>query len=73
LKTLQIDKRFLAKEPDWTDTVYIAKMILIYSAAEVQPRILEEAPSFFGKHLTYFKDKFPTYFKHSTVELEVKD
>lgn len=59
LKMLQIDKRFLAKEPDWTDTVYIAKMILIYSAAEVQPRILEEAPSFFGKHLAYFKDKYP--------------
>jgi len=48
-------------------------MILIYSAAEVQPRILEEAPSFFGKHLAYFKDKYPNYFKHSTVELAVKD
>lgn len=33
LKTLQIDKRFLAKEPDWTDPVYIAKMILVYSAS----------------------------------------
>ena len=35
LKTLNIDKRFLAKEPDWTDTVYVAKMILIYAAAEM--------------------------------------
>jgi hypothetical protein len=34
LKVLNIDKRFLAKEPDWTDLVYVAKMILIYAAAE---------------------------------------
>lgn len=35
LKTLNIDKRFLAKELDWTDQVYVAKMILIYAAAEL--------------------------------------
>ena len=39
-------------------------MILIYAAAEQIPRILEEAPSFFGKHLNYLKDKYPTYFVH---------
>jgi len=39
-------------------------MILIYAAAETQKRILEDAPSFFGKHLTYFKDKYPAFFKH---------
>jgi capsid portal protein len=33
LKTLAIDKRFLAKEPEWTDIVYVAKMIMIFSAA----------------------------------------
>lgn len=62
LKILNIDKRFLAKEPDWTDSVYVAKMILIYAAAETQKKILEDAPNFFGKHLTYFRDKFPDYF-----------
>ena len=39
LKTLNIDKRYLAKEPDQTDIVYIAKMIMIYAAAEDMPRI----------------------------------
>jgi capsid portal protein len=68
LKTLNIDKRFLAKEPDWTNSVYVAKMILIYAAAEVQKRILDDAPSFFGKHLTYFKDKYPAFFKHEATE-----
>ena len=62
LKTLNIDKRYLAKEPDQTDIVYVAKMILIYAAAEQMPRILEEAPKFFGKHLNYLKDKYPSYF-----------
>ena len=62
LKTLNIDKRYLAKEPDQTDIVYVAKMILIYAAAEQMPRILEEAPKFFGKHLNYLKDKYPMYF-----------
>jgi hypothetical protein len=41
-------------------------MILIYAASESQKKILEdaqEAASFFGKHLAYFKDKYPTYFK----------
>jgi hypothetical protein len=37
LKLLSIDKRFLAKEPDWTEPVYIAKMILIYAASEATP------------------------------------
>lgn len=37
-------------------------MILIYAAAEQMPRILEEAPNFFGKHLNYLKDKYPSYF-----------
>jgi len=63
LKILSIDKRFLAKEPEWTDQVYVAKMILIYAASESEKNILSDAPSFFGKHLGYFKDKFPTYFK----------
>jgi len=62
---LNIDKRFLAKEPDWTDSVYAAKMMLIYAASEIQKRILEDAPSFFSKHLAYFKDKYPSYFKNS--------
>ena len=75
LKTLQIDKRYLAKEPDQTDIVYVAKMILIYAAAEQMPRILEEAPSFFGKHLNYLKDKYPTYFTHQkdSQQLSLKD
>lgn len=65
LKQLHIDKRFLAKEQDWNDIVYVAKMIMIYAAAEHMPRILEEAPSFFGKHLNYLKDKYTEFFTHS--------
>jgi rhamnogalacturonyl hydrolase YesR len=65
LKQLQIDKRFLAKEQDWNDIVYVAKMIMIYAAAEYMPKILEEAPSFFGKHLNYLKDKYTEFFTHS--------
>lgn len=37
-------------------------MILIYAAAEQMHRILDEAPNFFGKHLNYLKDKYPSYF-----------
>eukprot|EP00351_Strombidinopsis_sp_SopsisLIS2011_P003712 CAMPEP_0116871834 /NCGR_PEP_ID=MMETSP0463-20121206/2352_1 /TAXON_ID=181622 /ORGANISM="Strombidinopsis sp, Strain SopsisLIS2011" /LENGTH=182 /DNA_ID=CAMNT_0004510987 /DNA_START=512 /DNA_END=1060 /DNA_ORIENTATION=- len=55
-KILGIDKRFLAKEPDWNDLVYIAKMILMYSAAEIQPSMLIECPNFFGKHVNYLRD-----------------
>ena len=50
------------KEPNQTDIVYVAKMILIYAAAEQMPRILEEAPKFFGKHLNYLRDKYPSFF-----------
>lgn len=53
---LGIDKRFLAMEPQWTDIVYVCKMVLIYSAAQEQPEILNGAPSFFAKHLNYLKD-----------------
>ena len=73
LKILSIDKRFLAKEPEWTDSVYVAKMILIYAASESQKRILEDAPSFFGKHLTYFKDKFPKYFKSHSQDTTISE
>ncbi len=45
--------------------MYVAKMIMIYAAAEHMPRILEEAPSFFGKHLNYLKDKYTEFFTHS--------
>ena len=72
LKTLNIDKRYLAKEPDQTDIVYVAKRILIYAAAESMPRILDEAPTFFGKHLNYLKDKFPSYFYRHQDSLIVK-
>ena len=44
-------------------------MILIYAAAESMPRIIEEAPPFFGKHLNYLKDKYPSYFTHSDTAL----
>lgn len=40
-------------------------MIMIYAAAEHMPRILEEAPTFFGKHLNYLKDKYTQFFTHS--------
>ena len=74
LKQLQIDKRFLAKEQDWNDIVYVAKMIMIYAAAEYMPRILEEAPSFFGKHLNYLKDKYTEFFTHSNnSKLQIAD
>lgn len=53
---LGIDRRYLAVEPNWTDIVYVSKMILIYSAAENVPEILKEAPEFFSKHLNYLKD-----------------
>lgn len=38
---------------------------MIYAAAEYMPRILEEAPSFFGKHLNYLKDKYTDFFTHT--------
>lgn len=63
-KILGIDKRFLAIEPSCTDIIYVSKMILIYSAAENQPEILEEAPDFFSKHLIYLKDEYVHYFQH---------
>ena len=49
-------------------------MIMIYAASHHMPRILEEAPSFFGKHLNYLKDKYTEFFTHepsalSTTEL----
>ena len=30
---LNVDKRYLAQEPHWNDTTYVAKIILIQSAA----------------------------------------
>jgi hypothetical protein len=48
-------------------------MILIYAAAEMQSRILEDAPSFFGKHLTYFKDKYPAYFTHMAADQDTQN
>lgn len=48
-------------------------MILIYAASESQKRILEDAPSFFGKHLTYFKDKFPKYFKSHSQDTTISE
>ena len=72
LKMLNIDKRFLAKEPDWTDSVYIAKMILIYSASQAQSHqrpLLEDAPTFFSKHLNYLSDKYPCYFSKPETQM----
>jgi hypothetical protein len=43
-------------------------MILIHAASESQKNILAEAPSFFGKHLGYFKDKYPNYFKSQSQD-----
>ena len=36
------------------------------------PRILEEAPSYFGKHLNYLKDKYPEFFTHSGVQQKLQ-
>jgi hypothetical protein len=33
--------------------------------------MLKEAPSFFGKHLNYFKDKYPGYFTEMALPEEV--
>jgi hypothetical protein len=36
--------------------------------------MLQEAPSFFGKHLNYFKDKYPDYFQEkSEIMMPTKD
>jgi hypothetical protein len=49
-------------------------MIMIFSAARQLQKeaphsrnMLQEAPTFFGKHLNYFKDKYPDYFCEMTV------
>lgn len=62
----------MAKEPDWNDIVYVSKMILIYAAAKNLPSILEEAPSFFAKHLNYLGDKYPEFFAAPMPALAVK-
>jgi len=43
-------------------------MILIYAASEFEKNILKDAPSFFSKHLGYFKDKYPMYFKNNSSD-----
>jgi capsid portal protein len=82
-KILEIDKRYLAKEPDWNDPSYIAKVILINSAVEsLKPnqeitKVLDNPPFFLEKHLSYFKDKFNRYFtsskNNSDLEIQKKN
>ena len=36
------------------------------------PRILEEAPKFFGKHLNYLRDKYPNFFYRKQDSMVVK-
>lgn len=72
-KILDIDKRYLAKEPHWNDPCYIAKVILINSAATAQnpelkiTEVLESPPFFLEKHLNFFRDKYRQYF-HNSIE-----
>ena len=67
-KILDVDKRFLAKEPDQNDPSYVAKIILICSAAlSVSPKkkiheTLDCPPFYLEKHLDYLKDKYSQYF-----------
>ena len=35
---------------------------MIFSASQFNPRINEQAPNFFEKHLNYLKDKHPEHF-----------
>eukprot|EP00347_Sterkiella_histriomuscorum_P005629 403355867 len=61
-KILGIDKRFQAIDPIWTDIIFVAKMILVYSASQQIPQIFYEAPSFVEKSLNYLKDQYRQYF-----------
>lgn len=67
-EVLEIDQRYLSKEPYQNDPSYVAKIILIYQAATtLHPEkklseILNEAPFYLEKHLNYFKDKYHQYF-----------
>ncbi len=60
-KILGFDKRFLVKEYNWNDMVYVGKMVLVLNAAMTQPYILKDAPHFFPKHITYLLDKYSIY------------
>ena len=67
-KILDVDKRFLAKEPDQNDASYVAKIILISSAAlSASPErkiheTLDCPPFYLEKHLDYLRDKYSQYF-----------
>lgn len=58
---LGFDKRFLVKEFNWSDIVYVAKMVLVLNAATQEPTILKDAPHFFPKHITFLLDKYSCY------------
>jgi hypothetical protein len=70
-----VDKRFLAKEPDQNDPSYVAKIILISSAALTSRpnrkinETLDSPPFYLEKHLDYLKDKYSHYFQNDP-ELE---
>ena len=73
-RILDIDKRYLAKEPHWNDPGYIAKVILINSAASsLNPdvkttEVLSSPPFFLEKHLNFFRDKYSQYFSNQDTE-----
>jgi hypothetical protein len=68
-RILDVDKRFLAKEPDQNDPGYVAKIILISSAAMTEKpgckivETLDSPPFYLEKHLDYLKDKYCSYFQ----------
>ena len=67
-KILNFDKRYLAQEPHWNDSAYVARTILIQAAVQtLSPDknlldVLDCPPFYLEKHLNYFKDKFSQYF-----------
>jgi hypothetical protein len=78
-KILDVDKRFLAKEPDQNDPSYVAKIILIGSAAQtLSPSLkivnaLDCPPFYLEKHLDYLRDKYCQYFSAGSQNLSRAD
>ena len=62
---LKLDHKFIAIEAKVTDIHYISFLIVICSAAEINPNILSLLPSYTYRHYCYLKDKYPLFFPQS--------
>ncbi|KAJ9052262.1 hypothetical protein DSO57_1035982 [Entomophthora muscae] len=68
LNLFQVDKKFLTKDGDTEDPIYIAKAILAFNASFVDARIVKYFPASLINHFSYLKYKFPLYLTESASE-----